>query len=171
MKKWATFFILSLCFHAFLLSLPLTFPERATPGSATIVLDLEAGDPPKGMPRPEVPEKNAAPTAAAPSHPKETQAFRKPKQDNLSKAAALSPGEVSPPIPPRGTESNNAGDAPQGPMPSPQRSCLHPERNPLQGGELEGNSPNGVHGRCHNQDPAGLPVAGSRGERARTPFG
>lgn len=142
MKKWATFFILSFSLHALLLGLPLTFPEGMTPEPVPIVLDLEAGGPPKGMPRPEVPEKNAAPTAASPSHPKETQAFRKPKQDNLSKAAALSPGEVSPPIPPRGTESNNAGDAPQGPMPSPQGEADYtPNGNPLQGGELGGRQP------------------------------
>lgn len=120
MKKWATFFILSFSLHALLLGLPLTFPEGMTPEPVPIVLDLEAGGPPKGMPRPEVPEKNAAPTAASPSHPKETQAFRKPKQDNLSKAAALSPGEVSPPTLPGEAVLNNAGDAPKGPLPSPR---------------------------------------------------
>lgn len=118
MKRWIPFSILSLCFHAFLLSLPLTFPERATPMPAPIVLDLEAGSPPKRMPQPEAPEKNAAPAAAAPSHSKESQAVRKPRQDSPSKSAALSPGVVSPPTPPGEAELNNPGDAPQDSLPS-----------------------------------------------------
>ncbi len=120
MKRWIPFFILSLCFHALLLGLPLTFPEAVTPGPALIVLDLEAGSPPKRMSRPEAPEKNAAPAAAAPSHSKESQAVRKPRQDSPSKSPALSPGEVSPPTPPGRAVLNNAGDAPKGPLPSPR---------------------------------------------------
>ena len=139
MKRWIPFSILSLCFHAFLLSLPLTFPERAAPGPAPIVLDLEAGSPPKRMSRPEAPEKTAAPAAAAPSHSKETQAVRKPRQDSSSKSAALSPGMVSPPTPPRGAELNNPGDALQDPMPSPQGEAASiPNGNLPQGGEPGG---------------------------------